>query len=148
MSNKPAPTKSSQDWLIGSLIGLAMLALAVAAWWWSQRQPDEDPTRPKPVWVDVERVRPQMADGGMANIKVDLQIDDAEQQKTLSALAPAFQSLIQERGSDMTREELTGPEGMRRLAKAIRSDVNNYLRAQRQPGRVLGVAFQEFHILP
>jgi flagellar basal body-associated protein FliL len=149
MSTQANPSSARQDWLIGPVIGLTMLLLGLGGWYASQRPSQADEARPKPpVWVDVGRVQPQMSDGGMANIKLDLQIDETRNQAEIKAHAPAFKSMVEERGAEMSREEMLGAEGMQRLAKAVRSDANNYLRARHYPERIRSVAFEEFHVLP
>lgn len=88
MSNtRPTPAtarrRERQDWLVGIVIGLVTLGLGIGVWFYAN-QPTEDPGRPRPAWVDLGRMTPQLADGSFVRVEISLQVNDKTAQQVLA----------------------------------------------------------------
>lgn len=141
------PRRDRQDWLVGLGIGLATLGLGMGVWFYTQ-QPTEDPARPRPAWVDLGRMTPQLADGSFVRVEVSLQVSDKDAQAVLAPLTPAFKSMVTQLGAELSAEDVVGPDGMREMSREIRRSVNDHLARQRIDARVQRVAFSDYVLVP
>jgi len=152
MSNtRPTPAtarrRERQDWLVGIVIGLVTLGLGIGVWFYAN-QPTEDPGRPRPAWVDLGRMTPQLADGSFVRVEISLQVNDKTAQQVLAPLTPAFQSMVTQLGAEMDSQDVLGPDGMRQLSREIRRSVNDHLARQHISARVQRVAFSDYVLIP
>ncbi len=143
------PTSSgNSDSLLPILIGVTVLLLGAAVWLYSINQAPPKVEKPRPVWLSVPKVMAQMADGRMVNVKVNLHLDGQEAVEELSGHLPAFKALIQEVGTQTSREDMKNREGMMRFADNIAESLNDYLDEQRARGYIEDVALEELTLLP
>lgn len=142
-----APRRDRQDWLVGIAIGLVTLGLGIGVWFYATK-PAEDPGRPRPAWVDLGRMTPQLADGSFVRVEISLQVSDKTAQQVLAPLTPAFQSMVTQLGAEMESDDLLGPDGMRQLSREIRRSVNDHLARQHISARVQRVAFSDYVLIP
>lgn len=141
------PRRERQDWLVGLGIGLATLGLGLGVWFYTQK-PSEDPARPRPAWVDLGRMTPQLADGNFVRVEISLQVSDKDAQAQLAPLTPAFQSMVTQLGAELSAEDVIGPDGMRQMSREIRRSVNDHLARQHIRTRVQRVAFSDYVLVP
>ncbi|WP_298008614.1 flagellar basal body-associated FliL family protein [uncultured Aquabacterium sp.] len=141
------PRRDRQDWLVGLGIGLATLGLGVGVWFYTQK-PSEDPARPRPAWVDLGRMTPQLSDGSFVRVEVSLQVSDKDAQAVLAPLTPAFKSMVTQLGAELSAEDVIGPDGMREMSREIRRSVNDHLARQHIDARVQRVAFSDYVLVP
>jgi flagellar basal body-associated protein FliL len=140
---------NTRDWAPQLAFAAGALLLGLCVWaYTSLSSRATEQSKPAPAWLSVSKVLAQMSDGRMVKIKVDLRVQDQDALGSLKPQTPAFTALIEEVGGQMTHEELQGAEGMARLGSAIQTALNGYLKDQRVPERVKGVAFEELTLLP
>lgn len=137
------------EWLTELAIGVVVVVLGMAVWAYTHfNDGTRHHDRPKPVWLGISKVMAQMGDGRMVNLKVNLRLAHEEDVEALDAHVPAFKSLIQETGSQLSRETLQSKSGVQQLSKAIRTALNGYLEDHDMDARVKDVAFDELMLLP
>jgi flagellar basal body-associated protein FliL len=148
VNNSRSTASGLSDHLLELLIGVTVLVLAGAVWLYSQASDGPETKRPRPVWLSVPKVIAQMTDGRMVNVKVNLHLDQQDAVDELADHLPAFQTLIQEIGTQTAREDIQDREGMKRFGGQISESLNAYLDGQRTQGRIKNVAFEELTLLP
>jgi flagellar basal body-associated protein FliL len=137
------------DSLLQVLIGVVALLLGAGVWLYAQVSQGEAPqVRPRPIWLGIAKVTAQMSDGRMLNVKVNLSLPSDNAVGELRPHMPAFQALIEEAGTRISREDVQGSEGMRRFGASIRGTLNDYLDGQDTAGRIKDVVFDELMLLP
>lgn len=147
--DSPSPASSGlSDWLLELVIGVTVVVLAVGVWAFTHYSDQTAQDKPTPVWLGVAKVMAQMSDGRMVSIKVNLRLDDEDAVDQLEPHIPAFKALIQETGTQLSREELQGREGMKHFAKAIVGTLNGYLDERNEPARIKSLAFEELMLMP
>jgi len=147
--DSPSPTSSGlSDWLLELVIGVTVVVLAVGVWAFTHYSDQTAQDKPTPVWLGVAKVMAQMSDGRMVSIKVNLRLDDEDAVDQLEPHIPAFKALIQETGTQLSREKLQGREGMKHFAKAIVGTLNGYLDERNEPARIKSLAFEELMLMP
>jgi flagellar basal body-associated protein FliL len=147
MSSRTSVKKNS-DWTLAAGIGLGTLLVAASVWAYARSTGPADMDRPVPAWLGVTRAMPQMADGRVLAVQVQLRLDDQEAVAKLSAMGPAFKGLVMDVAHTMDREDLVGAEGMLYYGKAIKHTINEYLAEQHRSERVRKVDFEELLVMP
>jgi flagellar basal body-associated protein FliL len=149
LNDSHSPPSVVSDWLLELLIGVSALMLGTAVWLFVQAGGNKaQQERPRPVWLGVTKVMAQMSDGRMVTVKVNLSLGKPEAIGELQPHMPAFQALIEEAGTRITREDIQGGEGMKRFGVAIQETLNEYLDGQHVANRVKHVLFDELTLMP
>jgi len=154
MATPPASAKRSKrsnalnDWKLGLGIGVVACALGWAAWMYAGIGNASANARPAPVWLGVSKITSQLENGQMLAFKVGLQVKEQDDLKALTPHVPAIETMMRELGQNISKDELSGPDGLSEFAQDIRRSVNNYLRKQKVEPRVLTVAFEDIFVNP
>ena len=146
---RSSPSSVVGDWLLQAIMGLAVVLLGMGVWLYlSNNGAPAAQDKPRPVWLGVSEVLAQMSDGRMVNVKVNLKLGNEQAIAELAPHKPAFQALIQEAGTQVSREDIQGPEGMRHFGATLRDTLNGYLEEQDVPTRIKQVVFDELTLMP
>lgn len=148
MPAKPKTPSTRPEWMIASGFGVGAMLAAVGVWAYVSVGQIADAEPNRPAWLAIAEVTPQLPDGAILQVQLQLRLDDQEAVSTLSAHAPAFQGLVIETAQGMTHHQLRGPQGMKRYGQAIKETVNDYLIEQHIPERVRQVAFEQMVLIP
>lgn len=124
------------------------LVLGASVWAYTVLSAPARPERPQPAWLSMAKVMAQTADGRRVAVKVNLALQQRDDESVLVPHLPAFEALIGTTSADMNREEISGPEGMRHLGEAIQTSINDYLEDRGMPERIRDVAFDQMTLLP
>lgn len=138
-----------RDWILELSVGALAILLGVSAWVFLQYA-DGKPSleKPRPAWLSVSKVMAQMSDGRMVNVKVNLRLKDQHAVDELSPHVPAFAALIQEVGTQVSREDLQDAKGLKHFGGLIRTSLNGYLEDQSVHAKIKDVAFAELMLMP
>jgi flagellar basal body-associated protein FliL len=138
-----------RDWMLELSVGVMAVVLGTGVWIYTQLS-DSKPTieRPHPVWLGVNKVMAQMSDGRMVNVKVNLRLKDQNAVAELDPHKPAFIALIQEAGTQISRDELQDTKGIKHFSTVIKSSLNDYLEEQSVHAKVKDVVFDELMPMP
>lgn len=131
------------------LAGAALIAtLALTTWGWQKyaHAPDEQ-ARPVPVYLSIDKIESKMTDGSVLAFKFGLQLQDPKDQKVLGPYAPAFRDMVQTLTSELSHEDLSGPNSMTEMGDYIQYSLNDYLTKQGLPQRINGVLFEDWLLL-
>lgn len=144
----PDPSGVS-DWLLEVIIGIAALMVGLGVWLYATgSSAPKTQDKPRPFWLGVSEVMAQLSDGRMVNVKVNLKLGSEKAVGELAPHKPAFQALIQEAGTQVSRDDIQGPEGMRRFGATLQETLNAYLEEQDVPIRIKQVMFEELTLMP
>lgn len=149
MSTATVETQNSRsDWTVVLGIGAIIVLLGLAAWAYQafSQHTDAD-SRPAPVWLSVDKIETKMSDGSMLAVKFNLQLAHPKDQKALSPYTPAFKSMVEVMATDLSYQELAGPDSMAELRDSIQTTLNDYLEERGVPQRVKDVMFEEWLLL-
>jgi flagellar basal body-associated protein FliL len=147
MSSRTSAKRNS-DWTLAAGIGLGTLLTAASVWAYARSTSPMEIDRPVPAWLGVTRAMPQMSDGRMLAVQVQLRLDDQEAVAQLGPMGPAFKGLVMDVAHDLSRDDLVGTEGMKQYGKAIKAAINEYLAEQHRNERVRKVDFEELLVMP
>jgi flagellar basal body-associated protein FliL len=147
---KPNTTRSRtlSDWKLGLGIGALACALGWAAWMYAGPGKANANARPMPVWLGVSKITSQLDSGQMLAFKVGLQVKKQDDLKVLTPHVPAIETMMRELGQNLSKEDLSEPDGLSEFGQDIRRSVNNYLRKQKVEPRVVTVAFEDIFLNP
>jgi flagellar basal body-associated protein FliL len=151
MATAKASTKRSgafSDWKLGLIVGLSVCIMGVLAWRYAGQGEAGSPQRPVPVWLGVSKLTSQLENGQVLAFKVDLQVKQKDDLEVLAPHVPALETMIQELGQSMSKEDLSAEDGLAEFGRDIKRSVNNYLRKQRVEPRVVMVAFEDIFLNP
>jgi flagellar basal body-associated protein FliL len=151
MATPQANPKSSpffSDWMLGLVVGLVTCVLGWLAWLYAGAGITSETRRPAPVWLGVSKVTSQLENGQMLAFKVGLRVKAPDDLKVLTPHVPALETLLQELGQGLSKDDLSAEDGLSDFAQDIRRSVNNYLRKQKVEPRVTTVAFEEIFLNP
>lgn len=137
-----------RDWVLELSVGVIAIVLGLAAWLFLQYSSKSAQEKPHPAWLAVSKVTAQTSDGRMVNIKVNLRLKDQHAIKELDPHIPAFAALIQEVGSEVSRDDLQNMQGIQHFGSLIRTSLNDYLEKQSVHAKIKDVAFDELMLLP
>lgn len=147
--NIESSTSGISDWLLELGIGVAVLALCLSVWAYTQfAGASSNPARPKPVWLSVPKVMAQTSDGRMFNVKLNLRLGKEKDVGVLEPHIPAFKTMVQEAGAQVSRDEMKEQAGLARFSQVVKTSLNGYLQSQEISARVKDVAFDEVMLLP
>lgn len=149
MTAAPHSANSTRSvWLlilgVSALIGLA----AMVAWLWQTGDaPSQTSPRPAPVYLRLEKIDAKTSDGGMLAIKVGLQLEKRDDQKSLLPYAPVFKDMIMEMTAELSHKDLLHPGGMEEMSGYVEYTLNEYLTQQGMSQRINSVMFEEWLLL-
>jgi len=132
-----------------ALVVSAITVLLIAAiWLWTRYAALPSDDRPKPAWFGIDRVMAQMTDGRMIKLRINLQVQDQSEVVSLYPHQRALKALVEVTSSEMNRDDMSGPDGMTKLANTLQDTINGYLSEQRVDIQVRKVVFDEWTLLP
>jgi len=144
-----SPPSGISDWLLELVIGIVVLVLGISVWAYTHFGPrNAELNKPKPAWLPMPKVMAQTADGRMFNVKINLRLREEGDVSVLEPHIPAFKAMVQEAGTQMSRDDMKEPDGLARFSKAVKTSVNGYLKSQDVLPRVKDVDFEELMLLP
>lgn len=142
-------TSGISDWLLELAIGAFVLVLGVSVWAYTHFSSQKlEQTKPVPVWLTVPKVMAQTSDGRMFNVKFNLRLGKQKDVSVMEPHIPAFKTLVQEAGTQMSRDDMKDADGLVRFGKTVKTSLNGYLKAQDVQARVKDVALDEIMFLP
>lgn len=144
-----SPHSGISDWLLEMAIGAFVLVLGACVWGYAHFSSQKlEHTKPVPVWLTVPKVMAQTSDGRMFNVKLNLQLGKPKDVSLMEPHIPAFTTLVQEVGTQMSRDDMKDADGLVRFGKTVKTSLNGYLKAQDVQARVKDVALDELMLLP
>lgn len=149
MSVATAQSNSTRSVWILILAGSALIAtLALVTWGWQRyvHAPDEV-ARPVPIYLSIDKIETKMSDGSVLAFKFGLQLKDPKDQQVLGPYAPAFRSMVANLTTELTYQDLSGPDSMTEMGGYIEYTLNDYLTQQGLPQRINGVLFEDWLLL-
>jgi len=149
MSAATAQSDSNRSAWTVILAGAALIAtLAMGTWGWQKyAHPPEELVRPAPIYLSIDKIESKMSDGSVLAFKFGLQLKDPKDQQVLGPYAPAFRSMVANLTTELTYQDLSGPDSMTKMGGYIEYTLNDYLTQQGLPQRINGVLFEDWLLL-
>ena len=131
------------------LAGAALIAtLALGTWGWQKyASPPDAVARPVPIYLSIDKIESKMSDGSVLAFKFGLQLKDPKDQQVLGPYAPAFRSMVANLTTELTYQDLSGPDSMTEMGGYIEYTLNDYLTQKGLPQRIQGVLFEDWLLL-
>lgn len=134
---------------IAAWIVLATFLMVVTAWvGGSLLLGDRDGQGGQPLWLKLDTVELQMADGKMLSIDLGLSLDKLESDKVLETYKRAMAAVIEKQGQKKVRQDFAEPQGIVEFGQQLKRSLNRYLAEHGLETRIKSVEFQQFVLLP